>query len=159
MAAYLFNRADMKRKVTEFVSNSVAETIELGKKIGSRFTGGEVVCLDGELGSGKTHLVKGIAAGLGVEDSDCLVSPTFVLVREYPCKFDVYHIDAYRLNSPAEFEALGFRDFIGPGAVILIEWANKVSKALEQIDCISIELLHYGSERRLIKIFTSLNIS
>ncbi|MCD4831216.1 MAG: tRNA (adenosine(37)-N6)-threonylcarbamoyltransferase complex ATPase subunit type 1 TsaE [Anaerohalosphaeraceae bacterium] len=147
----------MQSKTIEFISNSVDETIRLGRKIGATLKGGEVICLDGNLSSGKTHLAKGIASGLGA-DGDSVNSPTFVMVNEYHCKFDVYHIDAYRAESVAEFEALGFAEFIGPSAVVLIEWANKILPALESLDCIRIELEHKGQNVRLIKITGDLSL-
>ncbi len=141
----------MTEKNIKFISQSVNETIEFGKKFAKNLKGGEVVCLNGKLGSGKTHLVKGIASGLGASEKN-VCSPTFVMVNEYPCKFDIYHIDAYRTQSVAEFESLGFLDFIGPGAVVLIEWAEKISTALKSIDCIEISLEHKGENLRTITI-------
>ncbi|GAJ12911.1 unnamed protein product [marine sediment metagenome] len=96
----------------DIVFNSPEETVEFGRKIGSQLKGGEVVAVCGPLGSGKTYLIKGIAAGAGAKDSGRHVnSPTFVIVNEYSGRVDIYHIDAYRLNSVAEFEMIGFDDF------------------------------------------------
>ena len=134
------------------ISNSPEETIEFGRKLGSQLKGGEVVAICGPLGSGKTHLIKGIAAGAGAKDLRDVNSPTFVIVNEYAGRFDIYHIDAYRLNSISEFEMLGFDDFCYPESVVLIEWADKVESALQTIDCIRIELEHAGETRRKIHI-------
>jgi tRNA threonylcarbamoyladenosine biosynthesis protein TsaE len=137
------------------ISNSPEETIELGRKIGSQLKGGEVVAVCGSLGSGKTHLIKGIASGVGAEDSRRVNSPTFVIVNEYTGgagRLDIYHIDAYRLNSIAEFEMLGFDDFCWPQSVVLIEWADKIESALGAIDYIRIELFHAGETKRKIHI-------
>ena len=136
----------------ELILNSPGETIELGRKIGSQLRGGEVVAVCGLLGSGKTHLIKGIAAGAGAEDSKHVNSPTFVIVNEYAGRVDIYHIDAYRLNSIAEFEMIGFDDFCYPQSVVLIEWADKVESALQGIDYVRIELVHAGQTRRKIHI-------
>ena len=136
----------------EITSNSPEETIEFGHKIGSQLKGGEVVGVCGALGSGKTHLIKGIAAGAGAGDSRQVNSPTFVIVNEYSGRVDIYHIDAYRLNSIAEFEMLGFDDYCRGQSVVLIEWADKVESALEQIDYIRIELFHAGETKRRIHI-------
>jgi len=137
----------------DFVSNSDKETIEIGRRIGEQLKGGEVLAICGELGSGKTHLIKGIAAGAGARDAAKQVnSPTFVIVNEYEGRFDIYHIDAYRLNSAAEFEMLGFDDFCYPESVVLIEWADKVKGVLKNIDCVWIELAHAGSTKRAIHI-------
>lgn len=114
--------------------------------------GGEVIGVCGPLGSGKTHLIKGIAFGAGAEDCKRITSPTFVIVNEYCGRLDIYHIDAYRLNSVSEFEMLGFDDFCYPDSVVLIEWADRVEPALYALDCIRIELEHAGRTRRNIHV-------
>ena len=133
-------------------SKSPQETMELGRKIGARLQGGEVFAICGPLGSGKTHLIKGIAAGAGAADSTSVTSPTFVLVNQYAGRFDLYHIDAYRLDSVAEFEKLGFDDFCYPESVVLIEWADKIEPALRGLDPIGIDLAHAGARRRIIRL-------
>jgi tRNA threonylcarbamoyladenosine biosynthesis protein TsaE len=120
--------------------------------MGMQFRGGEIVALCGPLGSGKTHLIKGIAAGTGAEDHKNVNSPTFVIVNEYAGRLDIYHIDAYRLNSVSEFEMLGFDDFCYPQSVVLIEWADKVESALRALEYIRIELEHAGETSRKIHI-------
>ena len=137
----------------DIISKSAEETIELGRRIGEQLRGGEVIAVCGALGSGKTHLIKGIAAGAGAQDSARKVnSPTFVIVNEYAGRVDIYHIDAYRLNSIAEFEMIGFDDFCYPESVVLIDWADKVESALEGINYIRIELFHAGDTQRRIHI-------
>jgi tRNA threonylcarbamoyladenosine biosynthesis protein TsaE len=134
----------------DVTSNSPDETIELGRNLGSQLKGGEVVAVCGPLGSGKTHLIKGIAAGAGATDHKNVNSPTFVIVNEYKGRLDIYHIDAYRLGSVSEFEMLGFDDFCYPESVVLIEWADKVESALRTLDYIRIELEHAGETKRAI---------
>ena len=134
------------------ILNSPGQTIEFGRRLGEQFRGGEIVALCGPLGSGKTHLIKGIAAGLGSENPKNVNSPTFVIVNEYEGRLDIYHIDAYRLNSVSEFEMLGFDDVCYPGSVVLIEWADKVESALQALDYIRIELEHTGETKRKIHI-------
>jgi len=137
----------------DIISKSAEETIELGRRIGQQLRGGEVIAVCGALGSGKTHFIKGVAAGAGAQDSARKVnSPTFVIVNEYAGRVDIYHIDAYRLNSVAEFEMIGFDDFCYPESVVLIEWADKIESALEGIDYMRIELFHIGDMRRRIRI-------
>ncbi|GAH59871.1 unnamed protein product, partial [marine sediment metagenome] len=102
--------------------------------------------------SGKTHLIKGIAAGAGAKNTREINSPTFVIINEYTGDLDIYHIDAYRLNSVGEFEMLGFDDFCYSRSVVLIEWADKIEPALQDIDYIRIELFHSGAARRKIHI-------
>jgi tRNA threonylcarbamoyladenosine biosynthesis protein TsaE len=137
----------------EFISESAAETIEFGRKLGERLAGGEIIGLVGPLGSGKTHLIKGIAAGAGAQEAQRGVnSPTFVIINEYQGRLSIYHIDAYRLNSVAEFEMLGFDDYCRPDSVVLVEWADKILPALDGVDFIRIELSHLGPNRRAINI-------
>jgi tRNA threonylcarbamoyladenosine biosynthesis protein TsaE len=133
-------------------SNSQEQTINLGKKIGLQLKGGEVIAISGPLGSGKTHFIKGIAAGAGATDPKTVNSPTFVIVNQYSGRFEIYHIDAYRLNCLAEFEQLGFDDYCSPQSVVMIEWADKVESALSNINCIRIELTHVGKTKRKIRI-------
>jgi tRNA threonylcarbamoyladenosine biosynthesis protein TsaE len=136
----------------DVVSNSPEETIEVGRKVGSQLKGGEVVAICGALGSGKTHLIKGIVSGVGAAESKKVTSPTFVIINEYKGRLDIYHIDAYRLGSISEFEMLGFDDYCQPGSVVLIEWADKIESALENIDYIRVELFHAEKSKRKIHI-------
>jgi tRNA threonylcarbamoyladenosine biosynthesis protein TsaE len=119
----------------------------------AQLKGSEIIGLVGPLGSGKTHLIKGIAAGAGAEQAQRNVnSPTFVIVNEYQGRLGIYHIDAYRLNSTAEFEMLGFDDCCRPDSVVLIEWADKILPALDGVDLIQIELSHVTRSERAINI-------
>jgi tRNA threonylcarbamoyladenosine biosynthesis protein TsaE len=143
------------KKAIEVITESAKETIELGRKIASVLHGGLIVALTGPLGSGKTHLIKGIAQGLDAPDPTKVNSPTFVLVNEYEVRggeLTLYHIDAYRLNSPREFEQLGFEDFCRPDAIVLVEWADKILPALAGLELLRIELAHAGQDKRRIRI-------
>jgi len=133
-------------------TNSPEQTIKLGQTFGSQMKGGEVIAVCGPLGGGKTHLIKGIASGAGAKEHRDVNSPTFVIVNEYSGRLDIYHIDAYRLNSISDFELLGFDDFCYPRSVVLIEWADKIESALQAIDYIRIELEHAGETTRKIHI-------
>jgi len=144
-----------------FTSHSPQQTIEFGRQFGSQLKGGEVIALCGPLGSGKTHLIKGIVSGLDAEDAaNEVTSPTFVLVNEYSggstslteSRLDVFHIDAYRINSLAEFEQIGFDDYCYPSSVVLIEWADKIESTLAGISYIKIELGHLGDNNRSIRV-------
>ena len=136
----------------DVVSNSPEETIEVGRRVGSQLKGGEVVAVCGALGSGKTHLIKGIASGAGAAEAKKVTSPTFVIINEYKGRLDIYHIDAYRLGSISEFEMIGFDDYCQPQSVVLIEWADKIESALENIDYIRVELFHAEKSKRKIHI-------
>jgi len=136
----------------QITSNSPGETIELGRRIGRALKGGEIIALYGPLGSGKTHLVKGIAAGAGAGEHDRVNSPTFVIVNEYPGNLHIYHVDAYRLGSVAELELLGFDEYCHAGSVVVIEWADRIEPALASLDFIAVTLEHTGPEKRLIHL-------
>lgn len=113
-------------------SHSVEDTLRIGRTIGEALVGGEVIGLMGELGAGKTHLVKGIAAGLGVTDDRIVNSPTFVLVNEYAGRIPVYHLDAYRLADAGQLAALGFDEMCDSGGVVIVEWADRVRDAMPE---------------------------
>jgi tRNA threonylcarbamoyladenosine biosynthesis protein TsaE len=140
----------------DITTNSPEETIELGRKVGSQLKGGEIIAVCGALGSGKTHFIKGIVSGAGAAESKKVTSPTFVIINEYksrpPKELDIYHIDAYRLDSIVEFEMLGFDDYCRPGSVVLIEWADKIESALADMDYIRVELFHAEKSKRKIHI-------
>ncbi|MBI5762364.1 MAG: tRNA (adenosine(37)-N6)-threonylcarbamoyltransferase complex ATPase subunit type 1 TsaE [Planctomycetes bacterium] len=113
-------------------SHSVEDTLRIGRAIGNALVGGEVIGLMGELGAGKTHLVKGIASGLGVNDDRIVNSPTFVLVNEYAGRVPVYHLDAYRLSDAGQLAALGFDEMCDAGGVVIVEWADRVKEAMPE---------------------------
>ena len=131
----------------EITTNSAEETVALGKRLGSLLGAGDVVALSGPLGSGKTYLTKGIALGLGVGDSRAVRSPTFILVSEYEGRLRLYHVDAYRLEGPADLESLGSDDFIFSGGVTVVEWAERVRDALPA-EHLWVECRHAGESRR-----------
>ncbi len=136
--------------VCERVTHNPQETFDVGRTLARLLRPGDFVALSGPLGAGKTQLVKGIAAGIGVPDDEPVVSPTFVLVREYCGHLKLYHIDAYRLRGPAELLALGLDEIIAEqDAVTALEWADRVAGAIPPGAC-WIELEHAGrSVRRM----------
>lgn len=136
----------------EITTQSPEQTIALGQAVGRQLRGGEVFAIQGPLGSGKTHLIKGIARGVDADDPDQVNSPTFVLVNEYVGRLELYHIDAYRLDSVSEFEMLGFDDFLHPHSVVLIEWADRISEALSELNCLTLVLEHVSEHRRRISV-------
>lgn len=114
------------------------ETIAFGQRLGALLRAGDVLALSGPLGSGKTTLTKGLAAGLGVEEPRWVTSPTFVLVHEYEGRVPVYHVDAYRLRGPDDAEALGADELFGGDGVAIIEWSDRIQAALpsERLDIV-----------------------
>jgi len=113
-------------------SSSERETFLVAKKLAESFEGKEVVFLIGELGAGKTIFVKGIAAGLGLEDVHQVCSPSFTLVNIYQAKFPIYHVDLYRLEKESEIEEIGWEDYLDQG-VVIVEWGEKIRTDLKAI--------------------------
>ena len=136
-------------KSTEILSNDQDETLKLGKKISSRLKAGSIVCLFGDLGSGKTTLVKGIAQGLGI-DPDSVNSPTFVLLNVREGKLPLYHFDLYRLEDVQEILAIGYEEYFYGEGITVVEWAERL-KYLMPEKYLRVELFHRGENRRLIK--------
>ena len=111
-------------------TRTVQETQKLGKTIGQRIKFPLVIGLSGDLGSGKTAFVQGLAEGLEVPGEYYITSPTFTLVNEYPGRLPLIHIDLYRLDGILDFEDIGLDELIYDQAVIAIEWAEKMSHQL-----------------------------
>jgi tRNA threonylcarbamoyladenosine biosynthesis protein TsaE len=108
----------------------LAATQAFGRRLGQKLGPGAVIALVGVLGAGKTHLARAISEGLGIADSRVVSSPTFVLVQEYSARLPVYHFDAYRLKTEAEFADLGVHEYFESDGVCLIEWADRVPGCL-----------------------------
>ncbi len=139
----------------EFIVTTVEETYKIGKILGSLVNSGDIICLIGDLGTGKTHLTKGIAKGLGIEDH--ITSPTFTIVNEYTGRLKLNHFDVYRVNDPEEIAAIGFDEYIFSNAVSIIEWANYIEELIPPNNLtITIEKLPlYGDNYRKINIHYS----
>lgn len=113
-------------------TESLSGTYDFGRSFAARLKIGDCVALIGDLGAGKTALVRGIALGLGLEDARMVSSPTFVLVQEYPTQPPLFHIDLYRLSCPElELADLGLDEMLSEG-VVVIEWADRAGLALPQ---------------------------
>ncbi len=115
-------------KQIQITTGSLEETKLLGQKIGASISAGTVICLTGDLGSGKTSFVQGLATGLGVPDDYYITSPTYVLINEYPGRYPLFHVDLYRIEDPADFEDIGLYEILHGGGVVAVEWADKLSK-------------------------------
>ena len=128
------------------VSGDAAATRELGARLASAARAGDLVCLRGDLGAGKTQIAKGFGAGLGVTDP--ILSPTFILMAEYAGRLPLFHVDLYRLNDPREIDDLGL-DEIAEDGVLAIEWAERHPRPPTRSVRVSIE--HAGeTERRIV---------
>lgn len=116
----------MKKHV--FISSSPSETFEFGVTLGRLLKPGDIICLEGELGAGKTLLAKGIARGMGIDYP--VSSPTFTLINEYPGKVPMYHFDLYRLEGGEELYDIGGEELLYGSGVSVIEWASKLKDLL-----------------------------
>jgi tRNA threonylcarbamoyladenosine biosynthesis protein TsaE len=111
---------------TETITNSAEETIAFGQSLAAELSPPLVVLLRGDLGAGKTTLVKGIAEGFGAARAEDVTSPTFTLIHEYRgARATLYHIDLYRIDTQRELETLGLEDLMAPDCILLIEWGEK----------------------------------
>jgi len=110
---------------TEFSTTTPEETIALGKKFAAELKPGNIVCLKGELGAGKTHFVKGLAEAFGV-DQDEVQSPTFTLINEYVSNPPLYHFDCYRMESPREALEIGAEEYFYGDGICVIEWPERI---------------------------------
>ena len=132
--------------VETYKTSTEEETVALGKQLAPRFPKPSVVLLVGNLGAGKTTLVKGIASGLGAAEPDEVTSPTFTLIHEYGS--DLYHIDLYRLDTADEVRSLGLDDLFDRDAIVLIEWGERFP-ALLPPDPVEIRIEIEGDERQI----------
>ncbi len=108
-------------------SKSEQETLQIGEKLGRKLHPPRVILLYGELGSGKTVLVRGLAKGLGMKDPTLVHSPSFTLVNEYAGKESpIYHIDFYRLEGPRDLFSIGLEEILATSSIVIIEWAEKL---------------------------------
>ena len=136
----------------EYISKSVEETFLIAKEIAKSFLAPQIFLLEGDLGAGKTHFVKGFVKALGCEE--LVTSPTFTIMNEYECeKMMVYHFDMYRLSSAEEAINLGFEEYFDLtqlNGYSLVEWAENVEGLFSQ-EVVKIKILKSGeSERRII---------
>ena len=130
-----------------------AETIELAARLARGLAGGEVICLEGPLGSGKTCFVRGLATGLGLDPSE-VCSPTYVIWRRYEdhASLALVHVDAFRLSGPQDLETVGWEELLeSPGTVIAVEWPSRITEALpaQRIDVV---MTHEAESARRISL-------
>jgi tRNA threonylcarbamoyladenosine biosynthesis protein TsaE len=138
-------------KQIQITTESLEETQLLGQKIGTSISAGTVICLTGDLGSGKTSFVQGLARGLGVPNNYYITSPTYVLINEYPGRYPLFHVDLYRIENPVDFQDIGLYEILHGNGVVAVEWADKLSKDL-QCEYLSVhfEILNDESRKLII---------
>ena len=136
-----------KRKI---LSKSSAETIKFGEKLGQMLKGGDIICFFGDLGSGKTTLIKGIAKGMRINQSK-VNSPTFVLMNIYQGRMPLFHFDLYRLSDMNEIHSIGYDEFVYDDGVSVIEWADRLGDHLPE-EYLKVELRHKKFNERVMTI-------
>jgi tRNA threonylcarbamoyladenosine biosynthesis protein TsaE len=136
----------------EFTTHSPEETIALGRSLAELLVPPKLVVLRGDLGAGKTTLVKGIAEAFHAASEGDVTSPTFTLIHEYrgPA-VTLFHIDLYRIDTPRQLETLGLDDLVGENTILLIEWGEKFARFARERD-IEIALQRVGEDDRRIRI-------
>jgi len=137
--------ANRQVKIT---SSSPQKTEQIGLLLGEMLIRGDIIALSGELGTGKTTLVRGMALGMGLEKDD-VASPSFTLVNEYRGPLPLFHLDLYRLHDEKELLDIDFEAYIRGEGVVVIEWADRISGAVPS-DAIWITLRYVADERREI---------
>ena len=135
--------------ILKYTTHSPDETIALGRFIGSKLKGGDIIAYRGGLGAGKTTITHGIAQGMGLKDD--VSSPTFALVNEYRGKINLYHFDMYRINSGLDLETTGFYDYMDSDSVLAIEWSENIAGELPD-NIITITIKRIDDDTREIEI-------
>lgn len=127
--------------------SSARDTVDLGVRMGRLLFTGAVVGLSGPMGAGKTTLARGIAEGMGIEEGYVVSSPTYTLMQVYPCgDRQLYHLDLYRIEGPEDLDSTGYRDAVGPGSALVVEWVERQPSVLpaENLQV----LIRYGNDGR-----------
>ena len=143
-------------RIHEFVTKSGADTIEVGRKLAALLKPPQLLILSGDLGTGKTTLVKGIAQALDAADPDEVTSPTFTLLHEYDGTRDgrpvkLFHLDVYRLEGERQLETLGLDELLTPEALVLVEWGEKF-KSIKKRATGEIAISSEGGDARKITV-------
>jgi len=132
------------------ITNSAAETRSLGEKLAGRLKAGDVILLEGELGAGKSELARGVARGLGVQET--VTSPSFTILNVYESgRVPLYHFDWYRLENAEELYELGMDEYLGGDGIALVEWPGRCPDAVPE-DCLRVRINACGENVRRIEI-------
>ena len=143
-------------RIHEFITQSGADTIEVGRKLAALLKPPQLLILRGDLGTGKTTLVKGIAQALDAADPDEVTSPTFTLLHEYVGTRDggpvkLFHLDVYRLEGERQLETLGLEELLTPDALVFVEWGEKF-KSIQKRATGEIAITSEGGDARKITV-------
>ena len=130
----------------KIITCSAEETIQFGAELAKYLKPSDIICLFGDLGTGKTTFVKGLAQGLRISQ-DKVHSPTFVLMNMYEGKLPLYHFDFYRLEKPDEIALIGYDEFLYGEGISVIEWSERLGELMPE-ECLKIKLTHKGEEKR-----------
>lgn len=130
-------------KEIKIITSSSGETRKAGQILGEFLKPGDLICLNGDLGAGKTVFVSGVAKGLEIEEP--VTSPTFTLVNEYEGRILFFHFDVYRIYDPEELYDIGFEEYFYRGGAVCIEWSNLIESVLPQ-DRLEIEIIRIPGE-------------
>ena len=134
----------------EKLSSSPTQTLKLGKIISRHLRAGDIICLQGELGTGKTVLTKGIAEGLGVNKNK-VTSSSFVLIRQHlEGRVPLYHFDLYRLRAGQDIAALGYEEYFYGQGISIIEWADRLNTLMPK-ECLMVKLSYGRKNNRILK--------
>jgi len=135
----------------QIISNSVKDTLNLGTSLAKHLRPGDIICLEGELGAGKTTLTKGIAVGLGISKAK-VTSSSFILIRQHlEGRLALFHFDLYRLKEPTDIARLGYEEYLYGEGISVIEWAKKL-ECLMPKERLMVELTYGPGTKRVIKI-------
>jgi tRNA threonylcarbamoyladenosine biosynthesis protein TsaE len=138
-------------RIAERVTHSPEETIAFGRELAVYVQPPCLVLLEGDLGAGKTTIVKGFVAGLGAASEDEVSSPSYTLVHEYGRAGKVYHADLYRIEGARDLATLGLDDLAGQSTTVFVEWGEKLGDNTP-IPCVKIQMEHLGSDQRRILV-------
>ena len=131
-----------------YISHSVEDTENLGASLSKVLSPGDIVAFTGDLGAGKTAFIRGMAAGLGLEDR--VTSPTYTIVNEYIGNIPLFHFDLYRLGGSDELYDIGWEDYISRGGICAVEWSERAADELH--DCVKVSISRISDIERCIKI-------
>jgi len=137
-------------KVRKFISKSPEETIDFGEHLAKSFREGDIVCFFGDLGTGKTTFIKGIAKGLKINRTK-VNSPTFVLMNVYHGRLPLFHFDLYRLNDIEGISSIEYDEFLYDNGVSVIEWADRLGTLVPD-EYLKVELKHKRDDQRVIQL-------